>query len=186
MVKSRSEEKIRFGVLDIVRILGGILAFNALLSWWFTSTGTWGYRGRWIDPRYVKFKFSPGYLNLTIAELALYNGSDPKLPIYVAINGSVYDVTKSPGIYGPGGSYHKVSGKDSARVFVTGCLMKEDEFTYDLRGLDQDEAAYDILQWQQYFHNSERYWYVGSVQHDPLTGDPPAPCDHIKYPGRSV
>lgn len=173
----------RFGFLDVLRILGGLLFLNAFLSWWFTSSGTWGYDGKWLDPSYVKLRITGNYLNLTLEQLALYNGSDKLLPIYVAINGLVYDVSRSRETYGPGGSYAFFSGKDSARAFSTGCFNKPDEFTYDLRGLDPQEAAEDIAGWKEYYELSNRYWYVGTVQHKELTGEPPAPCKHMKYPG---
>lgn len=170
-------------ILDVLRILGGLLAFNAFFSWWFTSTSTWGYTGRLIDPSYIKFRLTNNYVNLTIDELARHDGTDPKLPIYLAINGLVYDVSSSRKIYGPKGAYHKLSGKDAARVFVTGCLMIPEEYTYDLRGLNPDEVYSGILGWDNFFRKNNRYWYTGIVRHDLITGDPPAPCEHIKFPG---
>lgn len=171
-----------FSILDILRVVAGLLFFNAFASWWFTSSSTWGYDGKWIDPRFLKFKVAGKPLHFSLEDLALYNGSDPALPIYIAINGSVYDVSASPKIYGPKGPYRFFSGRDAARAFVTGCFQKEDEFTYDLRGIDPEEAAHDIRSWQQYYETSRKYWSVGTVDHKPLTGDPPAPCVHVKYP----
>lgn len=173
----------KFAWLDVLRIIGGILLLNALLSWAFTSTSTWGYNGRWLDPRYLKFRLTPGYVQLSTEQLALYNGTDPSLPIYLAVDGLVFDVTAGKPIYGPGGSYSKLAGTDSARVFVTGCFMKPDEYTYDLRGLDPEEATGDIQKWQMFFKESDRYWFVGYVTHDVLLGEPPSPCKHMKYPG---
>lgn len=169
--------------LDILRIIGGLLIFNAFFSWWFTSTGTWGYTGKLVDPAYLKFRLTNSYVNLTLEELAKYDGSSPNLPIYVAINGLVYDVSSSRNIYGPKGAYHKLSGKDAARVLVTGCLMIPEQYTYDLRGLDPIKAEKDIKSWQNYYANKNKYWYTGVVQHEPFTGEPPAPCDHVKFPG---
>lgn len=173
-------EKRPFTFLDVLRILGGVLFLNATASWWFTSTSTWGYKGKWIDPRFLKHIISRD-VNLSLEELALYNGSDPALPIYIAINGSVYDVSRSPQIYGPKGPYKFFSGKDAARAFVTGCFQTPEEFTYDLRGLDPEEAEHDLRSWKDYFDT--KYWYTGTVQHVPITGAPPQPCQHNKYPG---
>lgn len=179
------DSRSRFSFLDILRILGGILFLNAFLSWWFTSTSTWGYRGKWLNTDYLKFRLfnANNPLNLTISELSLYNGTDKHLPIYLAIDGIVFDVSSSPKVYGPGGPYHELTGKDAARVYVTGCFNKKDEYTYDLRGLDETEAENDIQSWQQFFFDHDKYWYVGTVQHEPITGDPPAPCEHMKFPG---
>jgi predicted heme/steroid binding protein len=74
-------------------------------------------------------------VNLTDVQLSLYDGTNPDLPIYVAINGSVYDVSANPSMYGPGGGYHFFSGRDAARAFVSGCFGQD--LTWDLRGLEE-------------------------------------------------
>ncbi|CUM47112.1 uncharacterized protein AC631_03495 [Debaryomyces fabryi] len=181
-LKSQQHDNVKFGIIDILQIIGGLIFLNAFLSWWFTSTSTWGYKGKWIDSEYLKLRITNNYVNLTIDELSLYNGSDPKLPVYIGINGKVYDVSRSRGVYGPEGTYGFFSGKDAARAFVTGCFSKQDEFTYDLRGLDPDEAMHDIESWQRFFETNSKYWYVGIVQHEDLVGEPPSPCDHMKFP----
>ncbi|ODV95546.1 hypothetical protein PACTADRAFT_3242 [Pachysolen tannophilus NRRL Y-2460] len=173
---------VSFTLLDIARMVMGILLLNAFLSFWFTSSTVWGYDGKLLNPQYLKFKTFGSYLNLSVEELSLFNGSDPKLPIYIAIGGRIYDVSSSSKIYGVGNSYNKFSGKDASRVFHTGCLYKEDEYTYDLRGLDEEKAWKDIHQWQNYYDNHKKYWYVGTVQHKTLRGDPPSPCiNTMKY-----
>ncbi|CAK7908750.1 hypothetical protein CAAN3_10S03136 [[Candida] anglica] len=181
--KVREDDSDSFGLLDILRVAGGLLLINAVLSYWFTSTSTWGYDGRWLDPRYVHFRTLGHPVTLSEGELSLYNGSDPSLPIYIAIDGRVYDVTKSRSTYGPGGSYSFFSGKDGARAFVTGCFNKPDEFTHDLRGLDEQEARQDVQEWQDFYQNHKRYWYVGQVLHEELTGEIPESCEHMKFPG---
>jgi len=50
----------------------------------------------------------------TPEELKKYNGTDPKLPIYLALDGNVYDVTKGKEFYIIGGPYHYLAGKDSS------------------------------------------------------------------------
>lgn len=74
-------------------------------------------------------------MNLTPSELALYDGSDPTLPIYLALNGTIIDVSANPGIYGPGGGYHFFVGKDATRAFVTGCF--QEDLTGDMTGVEQ-------------------------------------------------
>jgi predicted heme/steroid binding protein len=74
-------------------------------------------------------------LNLTETELARYTGEDPTLPIYLAINGSIFDVSSNPHMYGPGGGYGHFAGRDAARAFVSGCFQTD--LTHDLRGLEQ-------------------------------------------------
>ena len=59
---------------------------------------------------------APKTTPITVSELSKYNGSDPSLPIYVAIKGDVFDVSKNTASYGPGAGYSVFAGKDSSRV----------------------------------------------------------------------
>lgn len=177
-------ERTVFSLVDVIRIIGGLLFLNAFASWWFTSTSTWGYEGKWVDSRYLYFQLAGSYTNFTEHQLAQFNGSDPQAPIYIGINGSVYDVTAGRSMYGPKGSYRKLAGKDCARVYVTGCLMKADEYTHDLRGLQPHEVQEQLGSWQKYYGEHPKYWYVGQVVHEPLEGRRiPEPCEHMRRPG---
>lgn len=134
-----------------------------------------------------------GPLTLTPPELALYNGTDPSLPVYLAVNASIFDVSANPMIYGPGGSYHFFAGKDATRAFVTGCF-KED-LTPDLVGVEEMFLPVDgddeegkklssaqlkirrekevrvareqvdrvVRNWEGFFRNHKRYFQVGRV-----------------------
>lgn len=144
-------------------------------------------------------------LYLTPAELARYDGADPALPIYLAINGTIYDVSAGARHYGPGGSYHSFAGADATRAFVTGCFA--DDVTPDLRGaelafLPTDDAAIDALfpppqlralkdqerrlaraevessvkKWTDFFRDSDKYHFVGYVVRPEPTGAPPELC----------
>lgn len=83
----------------------------------------------------VKMCKQNGPVILTPDQLSLYNGTDPNLPIYLAINGTVFDVSANPRIYGPGGMYGFFAGKDAARAFVTGCF--QEDLTSDLSGVEE-------------------------------------------------
>jgi predicted heme/steroid binding protein len=85
---------------------------------------------------FIFFSYQNGPRDFTPTELARYNGSDAALPIYVAVNGSVFDVSASPGFYAPGGGYHAFAGRDGTRAFVTGCFGDAAQFTPDLRGVE--------------------------------------------------
>lgn len=148
-----------------------------------------------------------------------YNGEDPTLPIYVAINGSVFDVSSNPVTYGPGGSYGFFSGRDAARAYVSGCFAED--LTWDLRGLEEqfikgtereeDDAELEEIErltatnknesrvryltkrrerrreeawqkvvkavnhWDNFFRNHDKYFYVGTVTHPDLSGEPIRP-----------
>ncbi|EDK43158.1 conserved hypothetical protein [Lodderomyces elongisporus NRRL YB-4239] len=170
----------RFTFLDVLRIIGGLLFFNALLSYWFTSDPTWGYHGKYLNWRFYLHQLH-GEQTLTLQQLSQYDGSHGS--IFLAINGSVFDVSSNRAVYGPGGGYHQLVGKDAARVYVTGCFLKPDEYTHDLRGLDPEECEKDITGWQRFFHNHKNYWYVGQVKLDyDFQGEPPEPCKHVKFP----
>lgn len=74
-------------------------------------------------------------VSLTDAELLHFDGSDAAKPIYLALNGTIYDVSSSPQTYGPGGSYHFFAGRDAARAFLTGCFAED--AVPDLRGVER-------------------------------------------------
>lgn len=76
-----------------------------------------------------------GPLYLTPAQLSAYDGTDETKPIYLAINGTIYDVSANRRTYGPGGSYHFFAGCDASRAYVTGCFA--DDRTPDMRGAEE-------------------------------------------------
>lgn len=58
-------------------------------------------------------------------ELANFTGSSPDQPIYVAVDGNVYDVSSARSAYGPGGSYSLFAGHDASYALGTFSLEKE-------------------------------------------------------------
>lgn len=132
---------------------------------------------------------------MTLQELSAYDGSDPAKPLYLGINGTIYDVSNGRHMYGPGASYHAFAGHDSARAFVTTCI--EEDNNPDLRGVeemflplddpetdahwstaemaklqaDELEAAHErahlaLKHWADFFANSKKYPRVGYVKMD--------------------
>lgn len=79
----------------------------------------------------------------SLPELAMYNGRDPKKPVYIAILGDVYDVTEGRGIYGRGGYYSFFSGRDASRAYVTGCFKTH--LTHDVRDFDDKQMSVSRL-----------------------------------------
>lgn len=135
-------------------------------------------------------------IQLTDEELKAYDGSDPSKPIYLAINGTIYDVSNGRNFYGPGGSYHFFAGADASRAFITTCF--DSDITPDLRGVDTmyipksdpevdalftsgemkirmeqekrlaKQKAYEALKhWVDFFANSPKYNKVGTVKREP-------------------
>lgn len=164
---------------SILRPVFSLLVLAVALGYYITGSVMWGYETRWTNPRYVKFRLVDGMTNFTEPELALYNGTDESKPIYLAIDGQVFDVTSKPETYGPIGAYRFFSGKDAARAFGTGCFSSD--LTHDLRELDQNTLD-AIRGWQSYFRNHINYWQVGFVHHPPLEGPPPPPCKRAAKP----
>ncbi|KAK8844726.1 hypothetical protein IAR55_006576 [Kwoniella newhampshirensis] len=87
---------------------------------------------------------------LTPVQLAMYDGADDQ-PVYLAIDGVVYDVTANRRVYGKGGSYNMI--------------------------LSEAEQA-SLAHWKSFFANHEKYHKVGTVLNPPI--DPrspiPPPC----------
>ena len=50
--------------------------------------------------------------------LARYDGTDTSLPIYIAFEGNVYDVTAGKKFYEPGGAYHFLAGTDGTTLLL--------------------------------------------------------------------
>ncbi|TFY81480.1 hypothetical protein EWM64_g2541 [Hericium alpestre] len=73
----------------------------------------WGYEGKWA---HLKTYWPTDQTLFSERQLASFDGSDPHRPLYIAIDGDVYDVSSNRRVYGPGGSYHIMAGKDARGV----------------------------------------------------------------------
>jgi len=157
----------------LTKVLLLFLLFVVIAGRFVTGSMTWGYTGKWVQWRTY---WPQGERVFSEMELARYDGTDPELPIYLGLDGLVFDVSASRRIYGPGGSYSHFAGIDGARAFSTGCFKIHR--THDLRGLGEQELA-SIEHWKQFFLNSEKYFKVGKVVHAPIAPDSPLPpgCD---------
>jgi len=97
-------------------------------------------------------------LELTLEELKKFNGTDKSLPIYLAIKGTVFDVSKGRQFYGPEGIY-PFAGYEVARAFA---LLSTDtkDCVADTEGLDKMEMD-NLRDWQEKFHT--KYKLVGKI-----------------------
>ncbi|KAL6137093.1 hypothetical protein ACLB2K_062388 [Fragaria x ananassa] len=95
----------------------------------------------------------------TVEELALYNGTDQSLPIFLGILGSVFDVTKGKSHYGEGGGYNHFSGRDASRAFVSGNFTG-DGLTDSPSGLSSQQVK-SIVEWRDFYFRS--YTFVGKL-----------------------
>ena len=88
----------------------------------------------------------------------MFDGNDPTKPIYLAINGTIFDVSAGARMYGPGGGYHGFAGRDASRSFVTGCFAEDR--TPDMRGVEEmflpvEDEDEDL---------SSRYWTAEELE----------------------
>ncbi|RFU81317.1 cytochrome b5-like heme steroid binding domain-containing [Trichoderma arundinaceum] len=193
--KSGSKSKVRdedaySPWVDVLRVITFLFFASCGLSYWISNGESffWGMKNK---PNYMR----QGPIYLTPEQLAAYDGKDPTKPVYVALNGTIFDVSVGRHIYGPGGSYNYFAGCDAARAFVTGCFAEDR--TPDMRGvedmflpLDDPEIdaqytaaelkelkakelavaqrqAHDALKhWVSFFGNSQKYHKVGYVKRE--------------------
>ncbi|KAI0784721.1 progesterone binding protein [Abortiporus biennis] len=95
----------------------------------------------------------------TLQQLKEFDGSTPDKAIYVAIKGTVFDVTHKRDTYGPGGSYHIFAGKDASKALGKSSLKDEDAIA-DYSDLPPSEMKV-LNDWHSFF--SKRYNVVGKV-----------------------
>ncbi|CAJ2511783.1 Uu.00g074080.m01.CDS01 [Anthostomella pinea] len=184
--------------VDILRVLSFLAVASCALSYLISGGESymWGVRH---TPRYMQVEWWKSQLRgpiyLTPAELATYDGTDETLPVYLAINGTIYDVSSNRRTYGPGGSYRFFAGADASRSYVTGCFAEDR--TADMRGVEDmylplDDAEVDkhwtaadmaalrekelaearrrvhegLLHWVKFFENNAKYPRVGYVKRE--------------------
>ncbi|KAK7898039.1 hypothetical protein LTR67_004671 [Exophiala xenobiotica] len=196
-------------LLDVLRVIITLIGVSCALSYYLTSGSSfiWNYHP-WFSNTAQVAQWWAGPLQLTPDQLALYNGTDPKKPIYLAINGSIFDVTEGRRTYGPGGSYEVFAGRDATRAFVTGCFLEDR--TGDLRGAediyipidDPDEeissrarktraekerrearkrVMQEVSKWEAFYRNHKKYFAVGKLVGVPeYTTDPPELCEPVQ------
>ena len=95
---------------------------------------------------------------LTLAELATFDGADNAKPMYIAIRGTIFDVSTGKDFYGPDGMY-PFAGRECARAFA---LISTDlaDCNADLTGLGAMELD-NLRDWTAKFEY--KYPIVGRV-----------------------
>ncbi|KAF8625320.1 hypothetical protein AX15_005450 [Amanita polypyramis BW_CC] len=110
----------------------------------------------------------PKDVPFTPEELKQYDGSVPGGPIYVAIKGTVFDVTHKEDVYGAGKSYNVFAGKDGSKGLGMSSLKPEDAVA-NYSELDENDRK-TLDHWYDFF--TKRYNVVGHViQPDATTSD---------------
>ncbi|KAF8314784.1 cytochrome b5 [Clavulina sp. PMI_390] len=156
----------------LIRTLFILTLVGLVLGWFITGSALWGYDGKWVQ---MNTYFPPPSLLLSEEELALFDGTSPDKPVYIGIDGHIYDVSAGRANYGPGGRYHNFAGIDAARAFATACT--NGDRTHDLRGLTEAQMK-SLEKWKKYYDNRPKYPRVGRVYHPAIKPrDPmPPPC----------
>ncbi|KXS21892.1 cytochrome b5 [Gonapodya prolifera JEL478] len=95
----------------------------------------------------------------TAAELAAFDGTDPSKPVYLAIKGTVFDVSVGREMYVPGKGYSVFAGKDASRALAKSSLKPED-CVPDTSGLT-DEETETLNKWEA--HYRKKYTVVGKL-----------------------
>ncbi|RUS88361.1 hypothetical protein EGW08_003873 [Elysia chlorotica] len=95
----------------------------------------------------------------TREELSKYKGEDGG-DVYLALLGSVYDVTKGKRHYGPGGGYSFFSGIDGSAAYVTG-EFNEKGLVDDISNLSNQEIL-GLEEWKSFYEKD--YKFVGLVE----------------------
>ncbi|KAJ2515047.1 Dihydrodipicolinate synthase [Coemansia sp. RSA 1939] len=113
----------------------------------------------------ISAKKVPAKRTFTPHQLAECNGKDEDTPLYVGVNGIVYDVSQSRGFYGPGGPYANFAGRDASRGLAIACfdasvLTSLDDPIDNLEDLDQAEKD-SLDEWAEFF--AGKYVPVGRL-----------------------
>ncbi|CCA72162.1 related to cytochrome b5-Laccaria bicolor [Serendipita indica DSM 11827] len=96
----------------------------------------------------------------TQEELKAYDGTGPDGKIYVAVKGTVFDVSAKADMYGPGKAYNVFAGKDASKGLGLSSVKPEDAVP-DYSGLDE-QGMTTLNGWYDFFQ--KRYNIMGTVK----------------------
>ncbi|KAH8276682.1 hypothetical protein KR044_008611 [Drosophila immigrans] len=99
-------------------------------------------------------------LLLTPEQLATYNGEDGR-PIYLALLGDVFDVSRGVKHYGTGCSYNFFVGRDASVSFVTGEFEHYDPETADDVLSLKGSSLLELAKWLEFY--AKDYEYKGKL-----------------------
>jgi membrane-associated progesterone receptor component len=119
--------------LSLETIIVGAVVLLVLYKFVFKD---WLFSGRepvkWEPPKPIEPR------DFTLEELRVFDGTNNN-PIYVAVKGKVYDMTRARDFYGPGGPYHVFAGRDASRALALHSTDPKDVENSSLEGLTADE-----------------------------------------------
>lgn len=100
--------------------------------------------------------------DMTLAELRKYDGKSDESEgrVLLAVNRSIYDVTKGSRFYGPEGPYANLAGRDTTRALATFAVDAVKDEWDDYSDLSISQMA-TVTEWLEQF--KEKYEYVGKL-----------------------
>lgn len=160
----------RLTLLDVLRILSGLILLNALLSYAFTSSTMWGYEGRYLDTAYLHHILR-GSPQKRFTPQSLLEETKRTGRLLLSIDRKVFDVSSNREMYDPAritARYSTFVGHDCTRMFVNGCFKDINQCTWDLRniGFDEDWVNKRVQHWLKFYHDNPYYWQVGYLDVD--------------------
>lgn len=99
-------------------------------------------------------------VTMTREELASFRGQDGA-PLYLSIQGRIYDVSANEKFYGENGNYHLFTGTDATRAFATACLLPECVES-STEGLSDAEMK-EIQRWIELYETHDKYSFIGHL-----------------------
>ncbi|KAI5985401.1 hypothetical protein EDD15DRAFT_2476612 [Pisolithus albus] len=184
---SRGEPE-EVGLLGLLQFIVYLLLIIVLAGKFFTGSFLWEYDGKWVrlqtylpvsdrklwfrivfifhsgsDVLVTRWKINGRLFSESYP--ATFDGRDENKPLYIAIDGDVYDASSNRRTYGPGGPYRHMAGVDAARSFATGCTPLQ-----------------SVRHWKRFFADHKTYFKVGRVIHPPIDPESPIsePCESSK------
>eukprot|EP00612_Vaucheria_litorea_P003538 CAMPEP_0171459792 /NCGR_PEP_ID=MMETSP0945-20130129/4925_1 /TAXON_ID=109269 /ORGANISM="Vaucheria litorea, Strain CCMP2940" /LENGTH=247 /DNA_ID=CAMNT_0011985863 /DNA_START=121 /DNA_END=864 /DNA_ORIENTATION=+ len=106
--------------------------------------------------------------NFTLEQLKDFNGlngdhdDDENQPIYISIDGIVFDVSSARKLYGKDGNYHIFAGHDATLCLATNSLDESDLDKFCLSNLTHGERD-ALYNWQTQFRYYKNYPIVGKL-----------------------
>jgi membrane-associated progesterone receptor component len=99
---------------------------------------------------------------LTLQQLKEFNGEDTSKPLYVGINGKVYDVSEEREMYSKPSSYHVFTGTDATRLFAKNSVNIQDVTPLgSTEGLTEKELK-ALKSWEDFFEG--KYKRVAKIK----------------------
>eukprot|EP00053_Salpingoeca_punica_P002666 m.38925 g.38925 ORF g.38925 m.38925 type:complete len:183 (+) comp11712_c0_seq1:74-622(+) len=118
-----------------------------------------------VTPKVILKRKEIPMRDFTLETLKAYDGLTPHaehdgaMPVYLAVNFTVFDVSAGRGFYGPGGPYACFAGRDASRGLATMSFSVSDEWD-DLTTLSKSERS-TMMEWHDKF--SMKYHVRGKL-----------------------